>query len=225
MTKRFAPHASPHPRLGALALITALFAIGCSPPTSETRLPQPSPHALDISLAHDTSEELATREQLLRLLAAHDLARWLFTRAVRIDAAATPHSHPVLTLHTRHLAHDDQLLSTFLHEQAHWYLDAHEEKLALAASELGQRFPELPVGFPEGARDLRSSREHLIVIWLELEALEQFVGEKRASAVFDFWEGSHYRSLYRLVRRERSTLRSLIERHGLFPEALRSTQR
>jgi hypothetical protein len=46
-----------------------------------------------------------------------------------IKERAIPHSHPVLTLNTRNLDSDDQLLSAFLHEQLHWYLDAHKPTL------------------------------------------------------------------------------------------------
>jgi hypothetical protein len=58
--------------------------------------------------------------QGMRFLDKYDLTPWLFTRAVVIDDDATPHSHPVLTLHTRHLRDDLLLLSTFIHEQSHW---------------------------------------------------------------------------------------------------------
>lgn len=47
-----------------------------------------------------------------RILASYDLRRYTFTYQVIIDEKAIPHSHPVLTLHTRHLGSDEQLLST-----------------------------------------------------------------------------------------------------------------
>jgi hypothetical protein len=40
---------------------------------------------------------------LERLLKQYDLSKWIFTRKVIIDQGEIPHSHPVLTLHTRHL--------------------------------------------------------------------------------------------------------------------------
>ena len=49
-----------------------------------------------------------------------------------IDEHAIPHSDPVLTLHTRYLHDDDGLVSAFLHEQMHWYVDAHAEAVAAA---------------------------------------------------------------------------------------------
>src|SRR5215212_10130068 len=77
---------------------------------------------LSITLAHGSKPELQTREQLQRILAANDLSNWIFTRAIIIDETATPHSHPTLTLSTRHLKDDELLLSTFVHEQMHWFI-------------------------------------------------------------------------------------------------------
>src|SRR5262249_41281436 len=65
--------------------------------------------------------EAQTKEQLLRLLKTYDVSRWIFTKSIVIDERAIPHSHPVLTLHARHLQDDELLLSTFVHEQFHWF--------------------------------------------------------------------------------------------------------
>lgn len=85
----------------------ALSLVGCTP-------------SMTVTLARDRDDERATRDELLQLLEAHDVARFTYTRTISIDDDAIPHSHPVLTLHARHLDDDDLLLSTFLHEQAHW---------------------------------------------------------------------------------------------------------
>src|SRR5215470_6516498 len=77
---------------------------------------------IDITLAHNSATEQQTRDQLQRLLKAYDVSAWIYTKAVAIDDRAIPHSHPVLTLHTRHLKDDALLLSTFVHEQFHWLL-------------------------------------------------------------------------------------------------------
>ena len=60
-----------------------------------------------------------------------------------------PHSHPVLTLSTRHLKDDDLLLSTFLHENLHHFLTQNPEKAEAATKkELRAVFPKVPVGVP-----------------------------------------------------------------------------
>ena len=152
----------------------------------------------------------ATRDQLLRLLQTYDLSKWIFTEKVAIDSNSIPHSHPVLTLHTRHLREDDLLLATFLHEQTHWFLDARREATDKALKALRRAFPEVPVGYPEGAADLESSYLHLVINYLEFVALVQVVGEQRARQVFDFWAQDHYRAIYRMVMERVNTIRAIV---------------
>src|SRR5690349_9754470 len=94
---------------------TLLLAAGCGgapQPAPPRRAPAPAvAEALEFSLAHGSPREVETRDQLRRLLSTHALLPWLFTRKVVIDEQSIPHSHPVLTLHARHLKDDDQLLS------------------------------------------------------------------------------------------------------------------
>jgi hypothetical protein len=122
--------------------------------------------AVHISPVHpQDAREVATRDQLQRLLHDYDLGPWLFTRDIRIDRAAIPHSHPVLTLHTRHLKDDELLLSTFVHEELHWYLVEHPEATGAAIRELKARFPKTPTGFPLGSSDETGNYVHLLDIF------------------------------------------------------------
>lgn len=89
-----------------------------------------------INLKHDSERERQTEEQLQRLVNSYDLRKYTFTHAVLIDERSIPHSHPVLTLHTRHLNSDDQLLSTYVHEQLHWFLEQHLPQTRAAESDL-----------------------------------------------------------------------------------------
>ena len=58
---------------------------------------------IDISLKNGSPGEIQTRDQLQRLLTTSDLSKWIFTKSILIDEKAIPHSHPILTLHTRHV--------------------------------------------------------------------------------------------------------------------------
>lgn len=171
---------------------------------------------LHVTLAHPgcTVEE-DSRAQLLRLAATPGLARYVYTHEVLIDGDAIPHSHPVLTLHARHLRDDALLLSTFVHEQAHWLLEAHAAETDAAVAELTALFPDLPVGFPDGARDLRSSYEHLVVDHLEHSAMRCLVGEERASRAIAFWAGDHYRALYAIEQTRADEIEAIVARHDL----------
>jgi hypothetical protein len=187
-----------------LAVGLATSALGASPQVS-------------ISLKHGDAKERATQSQLERLLSQYDLTPWIFTTSVVIDEEALPHSHPVLTLHTRHMKDDDLLLSTFVHEQVHWFFDQHQEDATKAVGELRKLYPSIPVGYPEGSNDSDGNYEHLIVIYLEDEADRRLMGELRAYQVMSFWSEDHYTWLYKTVLRDRGRLRELVRKYHLDP--------
>lgn len=153
---------------------------------------------LQIDLQSDTPRTRATRDQLTRLLTKFDLTKWCFARKILIDPAAIPHSHPVLTLNTR-AGEDLFLLSTFVHEQIHWFESDHEKAVGRAITRLEEQFPDLPTQPPAGARDRHSSYLHLIVGWLEYDALARLAGVKEAQRAFEHWAGHHYQGIYRLL--------------------------
>jgi uncharacterized protein YijF (DUF1287 family) len=170
---------------------------------------------VQITLAHDLKKEHEAKAQLERILGKYDVAPFLFTRTVLIESGAIPHSHPVLTLNTRHLDSDELMLSTFLHEQMHWFLAAHPADVALAVQELKQAFPALPVGYPEGAESEESNYEHLIVIDLEYKFTRQLLGDAAAGKVMAVWEGDHYTRLYATVLQHQPVIEAIAAKHGL----------
>ncbi|HLL76706.1 MAG TPA: hypothetical protein VK421_15740 [Pyrinomonadaceae bacterium] len=171
-----------------------------------------------ITLAQGSRDEARTKEQLGRLLARYDLSKWIFTRAVVIDEKTRiPHSHPKLTLNTRHLLDDELLLSTFVHEQAHWLLVQRDKDTEEAIKELRVMFPKVPAGGPEGARDERSSYLHLVVIYLEYRALRELLGELRARQVMEFWAHDHYTWIYKTVLDRPRDIGNVAFKHKLVP--------
>jgi hypothetical protein len=210
-----------------LGLAGALITASCSPAPpvlAAVAAPQPPRPAAAtpgqgrprITAKHGMPPEEATRRQLERLLDQYELSPWRFTGEVEIDEDDNPHSHPVLTLSTRHVKDDLLLLSTYLHEQSHWYFEAHPETRA-AMAELEAQFPGLPVGFPDGANDHDASYEHLCVNTFEYEALRRLVGELAARQVLEFWTTDHYRVLYRTVLDHRRDILAVMKHHGLEP--------
>lgn len=192
--------------VAAAGVVPAMASVATGP-----RLGDP----LAIEVRRGTPQENETRAQLLRLLSVHDLSPWVFTDRVMIDQAALPHSHPVLTLHTRHLRDDDLLLSTFLHEQLHWFLTARPERTAAAVAALQTTYPDLPVGYPRGSSDAAGNHVHLLVGLLEWNALKLLVGELRAFQAITFWAGDHYTALYRLVLDEPAVIGSILRANDL----------
>jgi hypothetical protein len=170
---------------------------------------------LTITLAHGSPAERRTKDQLERLMAAHDLRPWQFTANVIIDHSAIPHSHPTLTLHTRHQRDDELLLSTFVHEQLHWYLAQHDSATSVAMQELRRRFPTVPVGYPQGSSDEEANYAHLIITWLEFQANQYLLGELRAQQVTAFWATDHYTSIYRAVLDRGAEIGAVVQASGL----------
>jgi len=169
----------------------------------------------DVRLQHDDDREKLAEQQLTRVAAEHDLARWVQTRIVIIDEEAIPHSHPVLTLHTRHLKDDGLFISTLIHEKMHWWLAKHPRQTERAIRYLKARYKTLPVGFPNGADSIDASYEHLLVIYLELEGVRDVLGDNEEARVLEFWKGDHYRTLYRIVAADRAQIRAIMKTHHL----------
>lgn len=130
-----------------------------------------------IETATGSEREERTKAMLEGLLAEHDTSRWQFTDLVVIDETAVGHSHPVLTLGTKFPVRTRiGVLSTFLHEQIHWYLLVQREACSAAIADLRVMYPHVPGPPDGGARDERSTYLHLVVNWLELESLRSIVG-------------------------------------------------
>ena len=172
-------------------------------------------HEPERRLARGDERERQALDQLERLLQDYDLAKWAFTRRVHIEGGTIPHSHPVLTLNTRHLDRSDLALSTFLHEQIHWYATGQREAVAAAVAELRRRYPEVPADHPEGAGSEESTYLHLIICPLEVRAVREVLGPAAARRVLDYWAGDHYMWVYQAVQRDGPALEGLLERHGL----------
>lgn len=172
---------------------------------------------ITISLSHGTSAEQQTKEQLQRLLKSYDLSQWIFTKSIIIDEKAIPHSHPTLTLHTRHLKDDELLLSTFVHEQAHWFVTQRDKDSEAAVKELRAIFPTIPVGFPEGSNDERGNYVHLLVIYLEYRADRELLGELKARQVMDFWAKDHYTWIYKTVLERTREIGNIAFKYKLIP--------
>jgi len=190
--------------LYGLLLATATVATSITPMSVDAQL--------QVDLANGTEAEERTRAQLLRLVEEHDVSEWIYTRHVVIDETQIPHSHPVLTIHTRHLGDDDHLLSTFLHEQFHW-LEGGEtlDRFRAAMRDFEKLYPEVPSTENGGARDDESTYRHLLVCDLELQAMTRLIGETSARELLVGI--THYEWIYQHVL-EDPRVREIAQRHG-----------
>ena len=174
---------------------------------------------IDVDLDHARREAERVRDMLEALRRRHDLSRYEYTRLVRIVPGGDTFSHPMLTLGNRFAESEDLLLSTYLHEQMHWYLwylgTPEQDPVAPFLDELVRRYPEAPTDLPDGARNYESTYLHLVINWLEVATTSQFIGRVRACAVAETQRT--YRWIYRTVLRDWDLLAELFERHGIIP--------
>lgn len=167
---------------------------------------------LTVRLANDSDAEARTREQLLRLVEEHDVSDWIHTTEILIDETQIPHSHPVLTLHTRHLGDDLTLMSTFIHEQFHWLEEGETlDAFRAAMRDFEELFPDAPDRSGGGARDVESTYRHLLVCDLELQGMTVLFGEDRARETLAAI--THYEWIYERVLGD-PRIRQINERHG-----------
>jgi hypothetical protein len=174
---------------------------------------------IDIDLDVAKREAERVKSWLKALRQRHDLSRYEYTRHVRIVPASTTYSHPILTLGTRFTETEDHLLATYLHEQMHWYLyllgGPDHDPITPFFDELVRRYPDAPTQLPEGARNYEQTYAHLVINWLELHTVAQFIGKPRAAALAETQYG--YRWIYRTVLKDWDELGALYRAHAILP--------
>jgi hypothetical protein len=180
---------------------------------------------LEITLQSGTAPEVATRVALRGLLAKFDLTGWIFTRHVHINETATPHSHPILTLNARNRDNTTLLLSEFVHEQLHWFEEDNQQARDKAIEETVLRYPNVPLSRPEGAVDELSTRLHLLVCYLEFQAMQLLVGRRTARETMLDLSRHHYCWIYRTILEDERAIRKIILKYDLLPHSLRGGTR
>jgi hypothetical protein len=179
----------------------------------------PDDFRIDIDLDHAQREGDRVRDMLMALRRRHDLSRYQYTGIVRIVPGSDTFAQPVLTLGNRFATTEDELLSTYLHEQMHWYLwylgTPERDMLAPFMDELVRRYPDAPTAPPDGALGYDATYLHLVVNWLEITATSEYIGRERAVAVAKAQRT--YRWIYRTVLRDWDALGELYERHDIVP--------
>jgi hypothetical protein len=169
---------------------------------------------VEISLKNNTQKEIQTKKKLQDLINQYKLSKWIFTQKVMIDEQERiPHSHPILTINTRYLNDDLRLMSVFVHEQIHWHEENNAERRDKALKELESIYPDIPTTSPEAARDRNSTYLHLIVCYLEYEAMKELAGADKAREIMQSW--THYTWVYKTVLSDTEKIRAVVEKHKL----------
>ena len=172
---------------------------------------------VSVETATGRPEEDRVKSLLEGLLSDYDTSKWEFTDRVVIEHLAIPRSHPVLTLGTRFIVRTALgVLTTYLHEQIHWYLVERGENTASAIEELRQRYPDVPDRDHGGAHDDHSTYLHLLVNWLELESLRIVVGPEKADETLrQAVDGPVYGWIYRRVFEDYDVIGGVVRRNQL----------
>lgn len=168
---------------------------------------------ISISSKYNSEAELETVTLLRDLFRKYDISDYIFTDKVLVESGVIPHSHPVLTVNTRHNKNIDRLLLCFLHEQIHWFAEKNDSRTKAAIEDLKNAFPDIPKGPPEGARDEFSSYLHLIINWLEMRAAKKYLGDGRASEVLATMDV--YPGIYKTVVAEEAAIEKVLQKHSL----------
>lgn len=167
---------------------------------------------ISITTESGDSREERIKEILQDLLTKYDLSRYDFTDKVHIKRLVTPHSHPVLTLNT-YTYNENSILSTYLHEQIHWFMSQNNQQVNEAIQDLRDRYPEVPVGGSEGAHDEHSTYLHLIICPIEYKLLKNFISDNAAKKVIE--ESNVYKWIYKTTIKDYESLMKIINKHLL----------
>lgn len=184
-----------------------------------SQVPEKHPSGLEVVEINPSKWTALTKQNLLHLAQVYDLSPFFFTRRVQIQSQVIPHSHPVLTLNTRHAQNPNKILSVFLHEELHWWLLHKREAAKAVIKSLKSAFPQAPQTSSSG-KD--STHVHLLVCYLELRALASYLGDAEARSVLRsiMEEDKIYPWVYLQVLTRGEEIRKLVEGHGLLPPPL-----
>ena len=181
-------------------------------------MPQPDDLqiALDFTAVQRNAERV--RAMLLDARVRFDLARFEYSKQVRIAPTEIPYSHPSITLSTW-VRDDLGLLSMYLHEQMHWYVTWYSHVRApqwrKLLDQVRERYPSVPTVEAGGGNDEFSTYLHLLVNWLEIEAVSQFID--RDGVLSHARALPFYRWIYQTVIDDWEALGALYREQGLLP--------
>jgi len=168
---------------------------------------------VEIQTSHHSPREQQEKLELEQLLKKYDVSKYTFTRTVIIEEGAMNHAFPALTLNVHFLGSDDELLSSFLHEQLHWYLAKHRAAMEDAVRQLKTMDPHAPVGLPEGADSEYSTYGHLIDCYLEIQADRALIGPERTDRVIK--NKPWYTWIYKTILQDEDRIAALVKEEHL----------
>ncbi len=169
--------------------------------------------SVEITTRDGSPRELQAKAELEGILKKYDLGKYTFTRKVVFEQKVINHAFPVLTMNPGFLGSDDEMLSTFVHEQLHWWLREHPSEMRDAVAQLRRYYPRVPVGLPEGAETEYSTYGHLIDCYLEIQADRELIGQERTADVIK--RKPWYTWIYATILRDEPRIAAIVARERL----------
>lgn len=166
---------------------------------------------IEITTRNNSENENKIKVLLKEVFAEYDLSKWTFTRKIVIEQRVIPHSHPVLTLNTRSRDKID-ILTTFIHEQLHWYVEEYPEAEKKAIETFKKKYKNVPFQNRAGAKDEYSTYLHLIVCYLEYRSMAELIGEEQAKQLM--WNQNHYTWVYNKVIDDIDYIGNVLKKNG-----------
>jgi hypothetical protein len=197
-----------------------LFYIALSILTScASKVVEIPPLGLNITEINPNKWTAMMKQNMFHLAQVYDLSGFLYSKNIFVESMVTPRSHPVLTLNTRYAERPHKILSSWLHEEFHWWMDQNPKKTKLAINELKISFPNSPNGIELNAD---STFLHLIVCYLELKALSFYLGEKEARLIIEEMMNKDklYPWIYYQVLYKDLAIKQVIKKYKLLPAPL-----
>lgn len=179
--------------------------------TLETRI-----KTLEIEEINPDELTKQSKDALVAFTNEYDLEPFFYTTKIQINSDGSSQSHPILTLSTKSAHYPDRLLSTFLHEQFHWWAsEANDDDFRLAMQDLKDLFPILPEMGVAGS--VFSTYLHLIICWKEFQALNSVIGEARAKSVLESFihEAKIYEWIYTQVLMKYNEIELILHKRNL----------
>lgn len=178
-------------------------------------LPKPdSSDPWSISMKSNSTTEQASKAHLEKIINQYDLDKYIYTKTVMVEDSTIPHSHPVLTINTADTT-DENLISTFMHEQMHWFILSRSDDTKTVVELLKMEFPGAPVQLPDGSGDVQSTYEHLIVCYYEYQALKELTGKEKADKVINSLKDRLYKWIYKTMLEHEEKIRHILKDNDL----------
>ena len=123
----------------------------------------------------------------------------IYTTKIRVKSGVIPHSHPVLTLNTKHIDSQNPevvYLSLLVHEQLHWFAVKNQTK---------EDFDYLYKKYNDFYKKQKifknkiSFLEHIIVIWNEINIMKKILSKKDFDWLYSQYDKLIYKEFNKWV--------------------------